>query len=533
MSAAKAYRYGVFCFLGGARFLSQSASIENTQPELTTTEPTGEIDSAHRSIEDRLFDTSRADKDLGRRAVRGGAITITTQGFRFLLRTGSTAVLARMLTPEDFGLIAMVTVVVGFTEILNNAGLSAATVQRKEITRAQISTLFWANIVISTTVMLLVAASAPMLSWFYNEPRLVGVTLALSASIIFGGVGIQHQALLRRSMQFGRLAVVEVGGIFAGVVVAIVMASLGFGYWSLVGMTIATSFMTAILSFAMTGWTPGKPTRDSGALEMLKFGVGVSSFTIVNYFSRNCDNFLIGWRWGAGALGVYSKAYGLLLLPTAQISRPAMAAFLPMLCRLQDKPEQFRTVFQQVIRALSFLTMPGMAALVIAADAAVFVFLGPQWDAAVPVFQILGLAAIFECVFSALGQPMIACGKASALYRMGLIGAVPTIGAFFIGLPYGPEGVAAGYTLSNTLVVCPLLFLFVAGQTPIKVFDFYRAISPPFLLAVLVAGIVYGVRYLFDIQSPILVLLVAGICVTPSTILSIQLFRQIRNLQHD
>ncbi|WP_158265607.1 lipopolysaccharide biosynthesis protein [Blastopirellula marina] len=495
-------------------------------------DPINAAESARLSRHDRYFSSSEVDKNLGKSAVRGGAITIATQGFRFVMRTGSTAILARMLAPEDFGLISMVTVVVGFTEILNNAGLAAATIQRKEITHAQVSTLFWANVAISSILTLIVAAMSPLISWFYQEPKLLNVTLVLSTSIFFGGLPIQHQALLRRTMEFGRLAIIHSVALFACVGIAIIMAWWGMGYWSLVAMTVAFSVVAAILSFLISGWMPNLPSRGSGAREMLHFGLGVSSFTIVNYISRNFDNFLIGWRWGAGPLGVYSKAYGLLLLPSAQISSPAMAAFMPMLCRLNDQPEKFRAVFKQIIQALSLLTMPGVASMIVAADAAVYVFLGDQWNAAVPVFQILGFAAIFECVFGTLAQPLIACGKASTLYRLGLIAAIPTIASFIIGLPFGPKGVAAGYTISNTLIVCPLVFIFVAAQTPVKVLDFYRAMFPPLVLAGLTAALLFGIRWFFNLQSPLLILFVAGLCVAPSMIWGVQKFRQIRNVQH-
>ncbi len=483
--------------------------------------------------QNKLFDPSGLNKDLGQRAVRGGAITIFAQAIRFILRTGSTAILARLLSPDDFGLIAMVTVIVEFTNILNNAGLAAATVQRKQITHDQVSALFWANLAISTLLMSVVAACSPLISWFYHEPRLVGVSIALSVAIFFGGLSLQHQALLRRAMRFGVLAVIDFGSIFLSIIVAIAMAYWGYGYWALVGMTVTSSIVTTLLSFLMSGWIPSLPVRGSGAGEMFQFGIGVSSFAIIKFFSRNCDNVLIGWRWGAGPLGIYSKAYGLLLLPTAQISNPAMSAFMPMLCRLHDQPEKFRVTYKQIIRAISFLTMPGVASLIVAADAAVLFFLGPQWKTAVPVFQILGFAAIFESVFSSLHVPLVACGRSSAFLRMGLIVALPTIPAFVIGLPFGPKGVAAGYTIANTLIVCPLLFTFIAGQTPIKVMDFYRAIFSPLLAAIVVASVLFVIRWAFDIQTPLYVLCVAAICILPTSIVSIHLFQQIRNVRHD
>lgn len=512
--------------------MPQSVSRDHALSESASSE-SGEAEARLGRGDGSLFDTADSDRNLGRKAVRGGAITIFAQAVRFVLRMGSMAILARLLTPEDFGLFAMVAVIVGCTEILKNAGLSMATIQKKEINHAQISTLFWANVLISATVTIVFAAASPLISWFYQEPRLIYVTLALSVSVVVGGIAVQHQALLRRSMQFGRISMIELGGIFSGIVVAISMAWYGYGYWALIGMNITTATTVTLLSVLLSGWWPSWPSRGTGALEMVRFGFGVVSYALLNYLSRNFDNFLIGWRWGAGPLGYYSRAYGMLSLPSDQLSRPAMEAFMPMLCRLQDQPEKFRFVFKQIIRALAFLTMPAMAILIVAADAAILTFLGPQWDQAVPIFQILGVAAILESVFSALEQPLIACGKASSLHRMGLIVAIPTIASVIVGLPFGPQGVAAGYSLVNTLIICPVLFVFVAGLTPIKVSDFYQSTLPPLAIAMIAAGILFLVRTSFDLQHPLIILAIAGVCVLPSTIWSVYLFRQVRNIQSD
>src|SRR5690606_19203223 len=194
-------------------------AVVQTAPEDATAsnslETTGRIDSR-----DAYFDTEHLTKHLRRRTMRGGAITVSSQGVKFALRLGSTAVLARLLTPADFGLIAMVTVVTGFVEMFKDAGLSMATIQRERITHAQVSTLFWINVALSALIMLLIAALAPAIAWFYGEPRLLPITLALSGTMIFGGLAVQHQALLRRQMQFGRLATIEITSMAAGIAAA-------------------------------------------------------------------------------------------------------------------------------------------------------------------------------------------------------------------------------------------------------------------------------------------------------------------------
>ncbi len=159
---------------------------------------------AEEFFQNNFFDTEYLKADLKGRSVRGGAVTMAAQGIKFFLQIGSTVVLARLLTPEDFGLIAMVTAVTGFVMMFKDMGLSMATVQRAEIDHAQISTLFWINVVLSLAFMLLTATLAPAIAWFYSEPRLTWITLALAGAFIFSGFTVQHQALLRRQMNFGR-----------------------------------------------------------------------------------------------------------------------------------------------------------------------------------------------------------------------------------------------------------------------------------------------------------------------------------------
>jgi len=203
---------------------------------------------------------------------------MAAQGVRFFLRMGSTVVLARLLTPQDFGLIAMVTVITGFVMMFKDMGLSMATVQRDEVNHAQISTLFWINVGLSLCVMLLTAALAPVIAWFYGEPRLVWVTLALASAFIFGGFTVQHQALLRRQMRFGTLAVIGIISMVVGIITAIIAALSGAGYWSLVLMQLATAITIAIGVWVGCDWRPGLFVRRSGIRKMLAFGGNLTGF---------------------------------------------------------------------------------------------------------------------------------------------------------------------------------------------------------------------------------------------------------------
>ena len=246
---------------------------------------------------DRVFYTDDLEKDLNSRSVRGGAATVAAQVASFVLRIISTAFLARLLTPEDYGLVAMTVVVTGFAGLFSDAGLTWATVQREEISHEQVSMLFWINAALGCLITLVLVAISPAVAMLYGEPRLLLVTCGLGVTFLLGGLGVQHRALLRRWMRFNTLAIIDVISTFVGIITALVMAYEGFRYWSLVGMALVQALVSVVSAWLVMPWRPGAPRRKSGVGSMVRFGVDILLFNTVNYFSRNADNMLIGWYW--------------------------------------------------------------------------------------------------------------------------------------------------------------------------------------------------------------------------------------------
>src|SRR3954447_9686578 len=211
------------------------------------------------------IDTDHLLPNLKRHTISGGAITIGAQIAKFTLNLISTVILARLLTPKDFGLVAMVTAVTGFLAVFRHAGLATPTIQREHITQAQVSNLFWINLAVSGSCTVVVAALAPVLAWFYGDPRLLPITLCLSMTYLIGGFRVQHLALLRRQLRFKSIAIIDVGSMTLGVAVGVVMAFLHFGAWSLVGLSLATEFGSFIFTGSISQWRPNWPSRNSGA----------------------------------------------------------------------------------------------------------------------------------------------------------------------------------------------------------------------------------------------------------------------------
>src|SRR5205823_7810105 len=250
-------------------------NIENSRVlsrQLTSHVPAVPSSSEDDDRHQEHFKTDHLLRNLKGHTISSGAITMSAQGAKFLLNLVSTMILARLLSPRDFGLVAMVMTVTNFLRVFKDAGLSIATVQRERITHAQVSNLFWINVAVSAVSTLVLAASAPIIARFYGNPRLIPITLFLSVTFLISGSTIQHQALLKRQMRFKALAVIEVGSMVVGVFVAVLMAALGYGYWSLLGSSLSIQTAGLILTWSVSRWRPQLPTRHSGIGPLVSFG---------------------------------------------------------------------------------------------------------------------------------------------------------------------------------------------------------------------------------------------------------------------
>ena len=453
--------------------------------------------------DDRYFNTKRLQAGLGTRTARGGAITFASQGFKFFASLGTTMVLGRLLRPSDYGLIGMVVVVTGFVSMFKDLGLSAATVQREAITSAQVSTLFWVNVCLSIAVGLVTAALAPAVAWFYNEPKLASITMVYAFGFLFGGLTVQHEALLHRQMRFAAQVVCELVALLVTIAVTITLAWRGAGYWALVGGHLTTSVVYLICIWTACRWRPGWPARASGVRSLLRFGGNLTGFGVVNFFARNLDNMVIGRVWGSQQLGLYAKAYQLLTLPIDQINAPITTVAVPALSRLNDSPERYRRAYLRIIEKISVLTMPGIALLIATSDWVVLIVLGPQWTEAGRIFAALGVAALIQPIANTTGWLFISQARTHDMFRYGLVASTIIVAAILAGLPWGAVGVATVYALVWVTVVTPLLFYWVGRRGPVRARDFYVTVAPAFCaaLAVLVALVLF--RRAGVIVSPI------------------------------
>lgn len=433
------------------------------------------------SDRDAIFETDYLHADLVGRSVRGGLLTLGSQGARFVLQSASTVVLARLLMPEDFGLVAMVMVVVGFAAVFQDMGFSWATVQSPRITHDQVSALFWIQIAVTTGLAASVALASPAVAVIYGEPRLTPIGYALSTTFILHGVAAQHLAILRRQMRFVAMAVVQLGSLTIAVVLAIAIAIQDGGYWALVAHQIAGAAVTAILLWALTGWRPAAPRRGAGIRSLVSFGSYLTASSFLNYFTRQADKALLGYFSGATQLGLYSKAYNLFKMPIQQLNGPLNSVAMPALSRLQEKPVEYRSFYLRLVQGLAYLSMPLVAIVAAVSDLLIPLVLGEQWADASRVFQFLALAGLVTPVLWTAGWVHQSMGRADRQLRWALVSDPLYVLSFVIGVRWGAIGVALAFAIAILILWLPTM-AYAFRATSIELIDLLRVTYPPAVL---------------------------------------------------
>jgi PST family polysaccharide transporter len=432
-------------------------------------------------------------KDLKEKTIRGGLARLCAQGANFFFRLGALMVLARLLGPKDFGLVGMVTAFTGVLTLFRDFGLSAAAIQRTNVTDEQISTLFWINMFVGVLLGFLAVAGAPAIAAFYHEPRLFGVTAVLALGFLFNAAGVQHSVLLQRQMRFTALAIINTVALIVGTAIAIVGAKAGYGYWALVAMTVSVPLISTVGFWLTTGWVPGMPHRRAGIRSMMRFGGTLTLNGLVAYLAYNSEKVLIGRFWGADAIGIYGRAYQLISIPTDNLNSAVGEVAFSALSRVQDDPSRLKSYFLKGFSLVLGLTLPITIACALFADDVVFVLLGPKWNDAAAIFRLLAPTIAIFAIINPLGWLLTSIGLVARGLKIALVFAPFMIAGYVVGLPYGPKGVAFAYSTVMALWVIPLIAWCVHG-TVISLWDILLAVSRPLASGILAGGLAFAVR---------------------------------------
>lgn len=479
-----------------------------------------------------FFADHRSDANLGRQSLRSGAVSVASRAVSVFVQIGSTIVLARLLSPEDFGLVAMVAAFTGFIPVLSDLGTRDAAVQRPSITEHEVSALFWLTLAIGATLGLALVLSSSLIASFYHEPRLRDIALASAAGFVVAAASCQHFALLRRAMRFRSIALIEVGSNLFSSIAAIGLALLGAGYWALVAKPILLALFTLLGALWSCRWLPGLPRISEGVREMVRFGLNVTGFTMADYASRSVDRVAIGYRSGSVALGFYQQALfvyeNLIGLLSVSLHPVAVAS----LSKLSDDPPALRRAWAKAIGMLSFFGMPLFALLAVTAQDVLRIVLGPKWEYTALLVSVLALRGIPHVVERTLGWLHVPAGRADRWMRWGLVGVGAQMLALACGLPFGVMGVVVAYVILMYVLVVPSL-AYAGKPLGIRVADIVAVIGPPMLASLAAAACGFALRLyaLQDVGMLLRILLVSLATGATYLLLMVVIFRRAEPLR--
>ena len=393
---------------------------------------------------------------LRRLAVKGAGVTLACQTLGLAIHVISTVVLARLLDPGDFGLVAMVTT---FSLLLQNVGFNGFTeaiLQRGEIDHTLASNLFWVNAGLSLCLAIGFVAAGPLLALLYGDARVAYVSAAVAVTIFLTGLSVQHLALLTRAMKFSEVAVNDILARLVSVAASIVLACLGWQYWALAAGTIALPLTTVVGAWAMCRWVPGLPRPHAGTVPTVRFAVNTFGQFTMGYLTRNLDNLLVGLRFGAQPLGFYKKAYDLFALPVSLLSSLTGVA-VSTLSRIANDHERYRRYFLRVLSTLAFAGMGLGAVLTLVGSDLVLLLLGPRWAESGRIFTLFGLGIGVTLLYGTHGWIHLSIGRPDRWFRWGVVDFAVTGLCFLAALPWGPSGVALAWVASVLVLTVPAL----------------------------------------------------------------------------
>lgn len=473
------------------------------------------------------FEDHRESGDLGRQALRGGMVSVAMQYGNGVLQILAAVILARLLTPADFGLVAIITVLTSFAPLLIDFGLGDATTQRKTITPGQVSSLFWLSSGVGLAVAVVLAVVSPLVAALYRQPALQPIALCTGLTFVLWGASNQHLALLRRTMQFGRIARIQLLGSLGGIAVAVALAVAGWGYWALVVRPIANAACVVIGAWLTCRWRPGPPAFDPEAKSMVRFGLHVVGFSVTYTVAKSVDRIALGLFYPPAQVGYYQNAITLYESSIFQVFAQVHTVGSAALSKLQSNVTALRQKYAAALSALAFFIMPAAAILSVTAGDITVILLGEKWRAAGLLLRIIALRGIPQVIEASQGWLHLSIGRADRWRNWGIVSLGVQIVAVLAGLPFGTTGVAVACVIASVLIAIPSINY--AGR-PIGLGSavVFQAVGPQLTGAIsaVAGGTWLQMAFLAHFSSVLRIVVSASVCACIYLAVVVGLFRR-------
>jgi len=379
------------------------------------------------------------------------------------VRLGSAVILARLLAPAEFGIIAMAFAFSGLATVLTDAGLRSAVVQFRTLGKSGLSTVFWMSAGLGALLAGALGGASALVAGFSRMPMVGPVLVAMAFGLFLSSIAAVPIGLLNVRMEFHKTALVEISSEVVAAGVAIALGIEGAGHWALVGQSLTSAGLTVLLSFAVSRWLPGFTFRRDICRRVLRFSGNMVAFNILNYWARNLDTLLVGRAFGSSALGYYNRAYSLMMYPYTMLHSSVSPVLHSRLSAMQYRVPQMRHAYLRFSKMILMICVPVAVTFGLLAKPLILTVWGSQWLPSVQVFQILCLVSAIQPVFAASGNVYLACGRTDLLLKLGGVYIVTACTGMICGLRWQVMGVAAGYAIAN-LVTIPAILGFITRR---------------------------------------------------------------------
>lgn len=367
----------------------------------------------------------------------------------------TSVILARLLLPEDFGLLGMAIVFTGLVAIFNDMGIGSALVHKQDLNQKNLSSIFWFNLLIGALAMSILILAAPLIARFYDQNSLTSMISVMSISFLFTSLSMVQNSLLLKELRFRKLTLLELTSTISASLLGISLAYLGYGVWSLVWQNVSMTFIYAALVWITEHWTPKLHFNWGDIKTIIGFSANLSGFSLLNYFSRNADYLLIGKFLGATALGYYTLAYTMMLFPLSNISSVLSKVMFPALSQIQHDNSKFKLFYLKSTKYIAFVSFPIMLGLFAIADEFVLVVFGTKWVPVIFLIKVLSIVGLVQSIVTTVGSIYLAKGRTDWMFRWGIFASTIAVGAIIIGLRWGINGVAVCYAIATLLLIYP------------------------------------------------------------------------------
>jgi O-antigen/teichoic acid export membrane protein len=429
--------------------------------------------------------------NLGEKVIKGSFWSALSNIVSQILSFIITIILVRILVPEDFGIVAISSVIVGIVNLFQDLGLGSALIQRHDINEEYLSTSFIASFVAGIFLSIIVILTSPLLAIFFKKEILKYVISVTALGFIISPMVTINNSILIKKMDFFNIGILNFCNQFLYGFLTVGLALLGYGVWSIVVGKLTSQTIMIPVYWRISGWRPRVLFKKECFKDLFGFSSNLLGFNIVNYFSRNLDNIIVGKYLGTQILGYYSIAYNLMLKPLQLISWSVGRVLLPAFSSIQSEIQRVQDAYIRVIRSISLITFPMMAGLFVISREVILIFYGTKWEPVILPLKLLCIVGALQSVGTVGGSVVVSLGRTDLLLKLGIFNTTATLMAFMIGIKFGIIGLIVGYII----VSFPILFIcqfYIHSLIFLKMKRFLNTLMPATISSlIMVIGLIY------------------------------------------